>query len=59
MVSLSPSTAIILREHREQQEKIRQSLGLTLTDDDLIFSDVDGRAILLGTMSHAWTKLVN
>jgi len=57
MVSLSPSTAIVLREHREQQEKIRQSLGLTLTDDDLIFCQIDGKPLLPDSITHAWMKL--
>jgi len=57
LLSLSPSTAIMLREHREQQEKIRHALGLTLTDDDLVFCQPDGKPLLPNTVSHAWAKL--
>ena len=57
LIALSPSTAIILREHREQQEKIRQMLGLTLTDDDLIFCQTDGKPLLPDSITHAWMKL--
>jgi len=57
LISLSPSTAIVLRQHREQQEKTRQVLGLTLTDDYLVFCKVDGKPLLPNTVSHAWTKL--
>ena len=57
MVSLSPSTAIVLREHREHQEKIRQSFGLTLTDDDLVFCRIDGKPLLPDSITHAWMKL--
>ena len=57
MVSLSPSTAIVLREHIELQEKMRQSLGLTLTDEDLVFCQIDGKPLLPDSITHAWMKL--
>lgn len=59
LISLSPSTVIVLREHREQQEKMRQALGLALTEDDLVFCRVDGKPLLPNSISHAWTKLAN
>jgi integrase len=59
LISLSPSTAIVLEEHREQQEEIRQALGLTLSEDDLVFCHKDGKPLLPNTVSHAWTKLAN
>lgn len=58
LVSLSPSTCIILREHREQQEAMRQSLGMTLSDDDLVFAHYDGTPLLPSSITHAWIKLV-
>ncbi len=57
LISLSPSTTILLREHREQQEEMRQALGSTLTEDDLVFCHVDGKPLLPNSVSHAWTKL--
>ena len=57
LISLSPSTAIVLREHREQQENVRQDLGLTHTEDDLVFCHVDGKPLLPDSVSHAWAKL--
>ena len=57
LISLSPSTTTLLREHREQQEEMRQALGSTLTEDDLIFCHVDGKPLLPNSVSHAWTKL--
>jgi len=59
LISLSPSTAIVLGEHRGQQEKMRQAIGLTLTEDDLVFCHVDGKPLLPNTVSHAWTKIAN
>jgi len=57
LISLSPSTAIVLREHREQQEKMGEASGSTLNEDDLVFCHVDGSPLLPNSVSHAWTKL--
>ena len=57
MISLSSSTTIVLREHRELQEKMRQSLGQTLTDEDLVFCQIDGKPLLPDSITHAWIKL--
>lgn len=59
LISLSPSTTILLREHREQQEEMRQALGSKLTEDDLVFCHVDGKPLLPNSVSHAWTKLAS
>jgi integrase len=59
MVSLSPSTAITLREHRAQQEILRSNAGLTLSDDDLVFSHYDGKPLLPDSITHAWKSLAN
>jgi integrase len=58
MVSLSPSAALLLQEHRDKQEAQRAMLGIPLKDDDLIFSDLEGKPLLPDTVSHAWAKLV-
>lgn len=58
MVSLSPSTAILLRKHKEKQATERIMLGKPLEDDDLVFSGLEGNPLLPGTVSHAWTKLM-
>ncbi|MFC1861184.1 tyrosine-type recombinase/integrase [Chloroflexota bacterium] len=59
LISLSPSTTTLLREHREQQEEMRQALGSTLAEDDLVFCRVDGKPLLPNSVSHAWTKLAS
>ena len=33
-------------------------LGIPLKDDDPVFSDLNGKPLLPGTVSHAWAKLV-
>jgi integrase len=57
LIALSPSTATVLLEHKEQQEQIRQTLGLTIADDDLVFSRIDGKPLLPDSITHAWMKL--
>ena len=58
MIALTPSTALVLREHGERQEAMRVLLGKPLTDDDLIFSQLDGKPLLPNTVTHNWIKLV-
>ena len=59
LISLTPSTVIVLREHCEQQEQKKQNIGSTLTDNDLVFCHEDGSSLLPNSVSHAWTKLAN
>jgi integrase len=56
-IALPPSAILVLKEHKEQQEQIRLMLGTLLVDDDLVFSQSDGRPLLPDTVSHAWAKL--
>lgn len=58
-VSLSPSNAIVLREHKEAQEKLKQSLGTKISDDDLIFCKYDGKPYLPDSITHAWSNLAH
>jgi Site-specific recombinase XerD len=57
-IALSPSNAIILREHYQDQSELRKSLNLPgLTDSDLVFSHYDGSPLLPNSVTHAWIKL--
>lgn len=58
MIALPPQAVKVLKEHRQKQTLERAMLGIPLTDDDLVFSQPDGKALLPDTVSHAWTKLV-
>lgn len=58
MVSLSPSATMLLQEHKDKQAAQWVMLGKALKDDDLIFSDLEGKPLLPDTVSHAWVKLV-
>lgn len=57
LVALSPSMVSVLREHKAQQEKLRQSLGLLLNDNDLVFCHLDDKPLLPNSVTHAWVKL--
>ncbi|MFC1894012.1 tyrosine-type recombinase/integrase [Chloroflexota bacterium] len=58
MISLSPSTVLVLREHKEKQQAHSILLGMHLQDDDLVFSALWGKPLLPNTVTHAWIKLV-
>ena len=58
MVSLSPSATMLLQEHKNKQITQRAILGISQKDDDLVFSDLEGRPLLPDTVTHVWIKLV-
>ncbi len=59
LIDLSPSTVLVLQEHRKAQEKARESLELSpLSENDLVFTHWDGSPLLPDSITHAWVKLV-
>ena len=58
MIALSPAAVISLRAHREQQEAERNTLGLQVTGDSLVFSKHGGRPLSPNSLSSAYTRLV-
>jgi integrase len=57
MIALSPSTALVLKEHKEKQEAIRGQFGFSVTDEDLIFNTLEGKPIRPNTVTRAWSDL--
>jgi len=57
LIALSPSTAVVLKEHREAQEKASQALGMTISEDDLVFCRYDGKPLLPDSITQAWRNL--
>jgi integrase len=57
MIALSPSTALVLKEHKEKQEEIRRHFGFSVKDEDLIFSTLEGKPIRPNTVTRAWSDL--
>ncbi len=56
-IALSPSTILLLRKHQENQKLERTLMGIPLTDNDLIFSSIDGKPFRPNTVSRAWTGI--
>ncbi len=57
MVSLSPSAALLLQEHKDKQAAQRAMLGIPLTEGDLLFSTLEGKPLRPNTVTRAWTIL--
>lgn len=56
-IALPPSLAILLREHRKQEEGTRISADNPLTPTDLVFSHPDGSPIRPNSVTRAFRKL--
>ena len=56
-IALSPSSILVLAEHRERQETIRIMLGQSLGKDDLVFSTPEGAPLRPNTVTRAWSML--
>lgn len=57
-IALSPSTILVLREHKEKQKLMCQMLDRSLNESDLVFAQADGKPTLPDTVSRAWIRLV-
>ena len=57
MVTLPPSAALVLKEHKDKQKTLRMILGIPCQDSDLVFAQPDGKPLLPDTVSHAWAKI--
>jgi len=56
-IALSPSANLTLQKHKDKQEVQRAMLGVSLKDEDLVFSKVEGNPLRPNTVSRAWTIL--
>ena len=56
-IALTPSTILMLKEYQEQQKFERDISGNPLTDDDLVFSNLEGKPLRPNTITRAWTTL--
>lgn len=56
-IALTPSTILMLKEHQQQQKLERDMSGNPLTDDDLVFSNLEGKPLRPNTITRAWTTL--
>lgn len=58
MVSLPPSAAQLLQEHKQEQARRRAAMGVELREEDLVFSDFEDKPLRPDSVTHAWVKLV-
>ena len=56
-IALTPSTILMLKEYQEQQRLERDMSGNLLTDNDLVFSNLEGKPLRPNTITRAWTML--
>lgn len=58
-ISLTPATVAMLKEHYEDQRRIRAELGTTLQPEDWVICDPDGSPLLPERVTRAWIRLRN
>jgi integrase len=56
-IALPPSASLMLKKYRENQSLERALIGKPLIDNDLVFSQYDGKPIRPNTVTRAWTLL--
>jgi integrase len=56
-ISLSSFAIVALHEHRNKQEARWTELGITLKDDDLVFSTLEGKPLRPNTITRAWNMV--
>ncbi len=57
-IALSPSLALLLRDHKAEQQVQRILLGTPLSDSDLVFCHHDGKPLDPGVVSHTFARVL-
>lgn len=57
-IAMSPSLALVLRQHRDSQEALKLSLGSILSDEDYVFCNADGLPYDPSTVSHTFNAVI-
>jgi integrase len=57
-IALSPSLALVLRQHKAEQQAQQALLGKPLADGDFVFAHPDGTPLDPSTVSHAFNKVI-
>jgi len=57
-VSMTPKLALFLREYKAERESLYCQLGVTLTLDDLVFTNEKGKPIDPSTLTHNFGRIV-
>jgi len=56
-IALTPSNALLLKEHQEKQRLDRAMLGMGWSNDDLVFGTLDGKPRIPDTITKVWERL--
>lgn len=57
MITLPLSAGIVLRQHRDEHEAHRASLGMQWTDEDLVFCHWEGSPLLPDSVTQFWRRI--
>ena len=56
-LDLLPSLALFLREYRAERQAERLLLGKPLSEDDLVFGNIDGNPMDPSTLTHSFARI--
>ncbi len=57
-IALSPSLALLLRDFKTEQDAQRILLGASMVESNLVFSNISGKPLDPGTISHTSAKVL-
>ena len=57
LVALPPSLVMVLKQLRDNQRAMRLTIGLAVSNNDLVFAHVNGKPLLPHSISQAWSRL--
>ncbi len=57
-IALSPNTCLILRAHLENEMARCAQLGVTFSNDRLLFCEYDGKPLIPATIRQYWQRLI-
>ncbi len=58
VVSLSTTVVEELRSHRARQAEEQLGLGIRLSDDSLVYSQIDGAMVQPRSLTHEWSRIM-
>ncbi len=58
-IALSPNTCLILRQHLDNEMTLCAKLGVTFTNDRLLFCEYDSKPLKPDTISQYWKRLTH
>ena len=56
-IALTPSNTLLLKQHQEKQRLDRAMIGKRWSNEDLVFSTLEGRPVIPEVVTQAWRRL--